>query len=171
MTTIRLAPRSIPHHFIAGSLLLALAACAGSSRSEPPQQRQLTSAVSPPARLGPPEYLPNMARTVLKTRMVNHARDMGELVSAIMVLDYQSIGLRAGRLADDASWSRPLSGDATELNSLLPEKFFVHQDELRKNARALSTAAASSKAIAVADAYGRLAESCVHCHATYRTGQ
>jgi hypothetical protein len=63
--------------------------------------------------------------------------------------------------------SRPLTGDATELNSLLPEKFFVQQDDLRAQARLLATAAAHQSAFEVADAYGKVS-ACVRCHGVYR---
>jgi cytochrome c556 len=161
-----------PSLIVALSGALAVSACAGKQpRNEPPQQPQLARALAPPARLAPPEYLPETARVLLRTRMVSHARDMADLMNAIMVLDYPSIAGRAGAVADDANFARPLTGDATELNSALPEKFFQHQDELKAQARRLATAADHMKAFEVAEAYGRLSETCVRCHASYRTGQ
>jgi cytochrome c556 len=146
--------------------------CAGSQNAnQPRQQAELTKAVSPPQRLTPPETLSPMALAVLQKRMVGHARDMGELFSAIMVLHYPEIHERAESIAADASWSRPLTADATELNSLLPEKFFVHQDELRAGAAKLAAAAARMSALEVADAYGTVSEACVSCHAVYRAGK
>ncbi len=103
--------------------------------------------------------------------MTSHARTMGDLVSAIMVLDYVRIDSDARAIAGDASLARPLTGDATELNSLLPEKFFEHQDELRREASVLAVAADRMNAIDVAAGYGRLSETCVRCHATYRSGR
>jgi cytochrome c556 len=151
--------------------VLAASACAGKQgRNEPPQQPQLARALSPPARLAPPEYLPETARALLRTRMASHARDMGDLMNAIMVLDYPGISGHATAVADDANFARPLSGDATELNSALPEKFFQHQDQLKAQARTLATAADHMSPFEVADAYGRLSETCVRCHAAYRTG-
>ena len=64
--------------------------------------------------------------------------------------------------------SRPITGDATELNAALPEKFFVRQDELKASARVLEGAAQGLDPNAVATAYGRLSEACVRCHADYR---
>src|SRR4051794_19092207 len=55
------------------------AACAGKAAHEPPQQAQLTRAVTPPHRLEAPDYMPGTARTVLKTMMAAHARNMGDL--------------------------------------------------------------------------------------------
>jgi hypothetical protein len=150
--------------------LLMLAACANQQRSEPPQQAELLRAISPPERLDPPQHLPASARGMLRTLMASHARDMADLMSAIMVLHYDQIADRAGAVAADARFARPLTGDASELNSSLPERFFLLQDELRARAGVLARAGADRKALAVADAYGRLSETCVNCHATYREG-
>ena len=157
------------------NLIAALAAfmagCASQSAGDhAPQEAQLVRAVSPPERLQPPEHLSGTARLVLRNRMASHARDMGDLTSAIMLLQYDRIRDRADAVAADASWARPLTQDATELNSALPERFFELQDQLRIQARALSGAAEQMKALAVADAYGRLSETCVSCHAVYREG-
>jgi hypothetical protein len=154
-----------------GALLGAIAlfgACG--APSQPPQQAQLARAVSPPRRFGPVEYLSPTAREILKTRMASHAARMNHLVSAIMILDYPEIAEGAEQIAADASLSRPITGDATELNSALPEGFFVQQDQLRAQARGLADAARAVDALAVADAYGRLSEACVRCHAVYRKG-
>ena len=148
---------------VCGTLTMTGACATPQAQPPPPQQSQLARAVSTPSRMDPPEYLPPAARQILKTRMASHVRQMSDLVSAIMVLDYPNIADGAERIASDASLSRPITGDATELNSALPEKFFVHQDDLRKQARALN-------ADRVADAYGHLSEACVRCHAVYRQG-
>jgi cytochrome c556 len=146
------------------------AACASPPARQPPQQAQLAQAVAAPERPSPPEPLSPAARQLLKERMASHARDMGDLVSAIMVLDYPRIVERADTIAADVNLSRPISGDATELNSSLPEKFFVRQDSLRAGARALAAAARDLDPVRVADAYGRLSEGCVRCHADFRPG-
>ncbi len=100
--------------------------------------------------------------------MASHARDMGELVSAIMLLKYPEIAQRADAIAADVNLSRPVTHDATELNSSLPEKFFVRQDDLKAAARVLGDAARNLDPYRVANAYGRLSEGCVQCHADYR---
>ena len=150
-------------------LSIALVSCAGQPPLTP-QQAQLAQAVSAPPRLRPPEPLSETARMLLRTRMASHARDMGALNSAIMLLHYPEIDEGARRIAGDASLSRPLSADATELNSALPEKFFLYQDELRLEAKTLAEAAGRQHAFDVADSYGRLSQACVRCHATYRAG-
>jgi hypothetical protein len=161
-------PRS---SLLAFCFTLVAAACAGPQRSQPPQETQLKQAVSPPERLRPPEQLSDTARAILRGRMVAHARDMSGLVSAIVVLHYDEIKDGALRIAGDASLSRPLSEDATELNSALPEKFFLYQDDLRLEAKTLAEAADRQQPYDVADSYGRLSQVCVRCHAAYRQGR
>jgi cytochrome c556 len=154
------------------ALATSAASCATSSPAPtPPQEPQLLAAVGPPARLEPPEYLPDIARNILRARMASHAHDMGELMSAIMILDYPRVHDGAQAIVSDVSLARPLTGDATELNSALPTKFFDLQDELKVRGRALRDAAHRQSALEVADAYGRLSETCVHCHAVYRAGR
>jgi len=150
---------------------LIAAACAAPPPKQPPQQAQLVQAISPPVRLQPPEQLSDTARVILRGRMAAHARDMSGLVSSIMLLRYDDIQDGARRIASDASLSRPLSEDATELNSALPEKFFLYQDDLRLEAKTLAEAAHRQQAYDVADAYGRLSQVCVRCHAAYRQGR
>lgn len=151
--------------------LSGLLGCAAAGHNQPPQQRQLAQAVAPPARLRPPEQLSESARAILRDRMASHAQDMADLMSAIMLLHYPQIAQGATRIAEDASLSRPLSQDATELNSALPEKFFLYQDSLRLEAKTLAEAAARENPFDVADSYGRLSQVCVRCHATYRQGR
>jgi cytochrome c556 len=151
-------------------LCVLSSACAGKVTQEPPQQAQLARAVSPPRRLEAPDYLPEAARSVLRTIMASHARNMGDLVSAIMVLDYPRVRESAEAVANDATLSRPFTHEASELNALLPEDFFRQQDNLRAHAGLLAEAATLQSAHAVAAAYGGLSESCVRCHYVYRTG-
>jgi cytochrome c556 len=145
--------------------------CATQPPAEPPQQAQLLRAISPPARLDPPESLPGTARALLRTRMASHAQDMAALMSAIMILRYSEIEERATAIATEAHFARPHSNDATELNSALPEKFFANERELQVLAGTLAGAAHRLKPFEVANAYGQLSETCVKCHAVYRAGR
>jgi cytochrome c556 len=152
---------------LAGALL-PLVACATPPAYQPPQRAQAARAVETPKRAEPAEPLSPAARKLLKERMASHGRDMNDLVSAIMVLDYRRIEQRGDDLADDVTLARPLSNDASELNASLPEKFFVHQDKVKLEARALADAARAGNPYQVAEQYGRLSEGCVRCHADYR---
>ncbi|HXJ21297.1 MAG TPA: cytochrome c [Polyangia bacterium] len=164
-------PKTTPWS-VGRSTLLALwavsASCATQSASQPPQQAQLAQAIAAPDRPGPPEPLAPAAKVLLKERMAAHARDMGELVSAIMLLEYDGIAARADKIASDVNLSRPTTSDATQLNAQIPEKFFVRQDDLRAAAHNLADAARSRNPYKVADAYGRVSETCVRCHADFR---
>ncbi len=164
--------RAINHsrvgRLVLAAALVPLSACATAPAYQPPQQTQAARAVETPKRADPAEPLSPTARELLKVRMASHARDMGDLVSAIMVLDYLRIEQRGDQIADDVSLARPVSRDATELNAALPEKFFVHQDKVKLEARALADAARDHNPYRVAEQYGRLSEGCVRCHADYR---
>jgi cytochrome c556 len=160
-------------HPEAGRLLLLVAlvplsACASPHANQPPQRVQAAHAVETPKRNDPVQPLSPAARELLKARMASHARDMNDLVLAIMTLDYLRIQQRGDQIADDTSLSRPLTQDATELNASLPENFFVHQDKVKMEARALADAARARDPYRVAEQYGRLSEGCVRCHADYR---
>ena len=124
--------------------------------------------LSPPDRHDPPEYLSNTTRELLRTRMASHATDMGELVQAIMILQYPRIAERAAAIAAQADLARPVSNDATDLASSLPPSFFEYQDELKARARTLEEAARAQGAFRVADAYGDLSKTCVKCHSVFR---
>ncbi len=150
------------------TIAMVTAACAAPSHNQPPQQTEFAQAVAPPQRLAPGATLPAVARENLRARMAFHARDMNALVSDIMLLRYDEISDRAQRIASDASLSRPLTNDATELNSFFPEKFFLYQDNVRLEAKTLAEAAGRQSAFDVADSYGRLSQVCVRCHAAYR---
>jgi cytochrome c556 len=153
------------------AFLLGISACANGRPHGPPQQAQLTRAVSPPARLQPPEDLPPSSREVLRTLMASHARNMGDLMESIMVLDYPRIHAGARAIIGEASVARPVSQDATELNAQLPAKFFELQDALRAEAKVLAATAEAMDPFKVAESYGRLSETCVRCHAVYRAGR
>jgi hypothetical protein len=158
---------------VPGAIVMASAivACTTPASHQPPQQPQLVQATGVPKRLAPPEHLPETARALLRGRMASHTNDMSALMSAIMTLDYPRIGDRAAAIAADERFARPLTGDATELASALPEKFFLYQDNLRLEARTLAEAAGRQHAFDVADSYGRLSQVCVRCHASYRAGK
>lgn len=152
-------------------LALMVAACATQRSDHPPQQVQLTRAISAPSRLEAPEYLPAEARALLRGRMASHARDMADLMSAVMILRYEEIAGRAQRIAEEDRFAPPSSGDASELNTALPERFFAQDRQMRVWAGALASAAEKLDPFAVATAYGQLSEACVSCHAVYRSGR
>lgn len=100
--------------------------------------------------------------------MARHAQDLPALARACVNLEYGQAAELGRDIGGDANLARPLTGDATELNALVPEAFFTLQDQLRVEARAVAEAAARQDGEALAGAYGRLSATCVRCHAAFR---
>jgi|SRR5579872_4749589 len=153
-------------------LVLVIAGCVScatsSDRDRPPQQKQLLRAVESPTRKDPPVFIPEAARSLLRLRMASHAKDMRDLMSAVVNLRYFDAEALAGEIVDDTSLARPIGNDATELNNLLPAEFFALQDRARDDARAVAAGAHALSAIDLGKAYGHLSEGCVACHALFR---
>jgi hypothetical protein len=120
-------------------------------------------------KLPAPAHLPEAARDLLTERMMNHGNDMSDLMWATLFLDDQSVGDIADHIRSTPRFARPLSKDATELNSLLPKEFFALQDELVERATELAEAAERRDADAMAASYGALMQTCVRCHSVYMT--
>jgi len=116
-----------------------------------------------------PSSIPAPARQAIKAKMGRHDVQMQALVSRLILLDADGVARVAGEIFDEPSLARPIGGD--ELNGLLPERFFVLQDELRARARRLVTASANKDRRSMAEEFGALAKSCVDCHATYLYGE
>ena len=122
---------------------------------------------APAQKLPVPKRLSPTARNVLDKRMQRHSRDLIPLVRTVVMLDYDRTAKLADSIVEDSMLARPLTGDASELNNQLPERFFTLQDELRSSARALGEAARHRDPEAVSDAFGRLSRTCVRCHSAY----
>jgi len=118
--------------------------------------------------LGTPEHIPPAARAVIRSRMQRHGAQLGTLVSRMVLLDYQGAARTAGEIYDEPTLARPLTGD--ELNGVLPERFFVLQDDLRVEARRLVTAAALGDSSRLVEEVGALTKSCISCHDLYLHG-
>jgi hypothetical protein len=93
---------------------------------------------------------------------------MKELVSRVMLLDDDGVARAAGAMFDEPALARPVSGD--ELNGMLPERFFVLQDELRARARQLVIASSRHDRAAVAAEFAALSKTCLDCHQVYKHG-
>ncbi len=127
-----------------------------------------THTLSPAPELGMPEHIPAAARLIIRSRMQRHGEQLGALVSRAVVLDFDAAARTAGEIYDEPTLARPVTGD--ELNGVLPERFFVLQDELRAAARRLVTAAAKRDSAQLAVEIGGLTRSCVACHDLYLHG-
>jgi len=118
--------------------------------------------------LGAPNNIPAAMRGVIKKRMDRHGAQVTDLMSRVVVLDFDAAARTAGEIYDEPLLARPLGGD--ELNGLLPEAFFVLQDKLHAQSKRVVEAAAHKNAAELAEAFGTLAKSCVACHDLYLHG-
>jgi len=118
--------------------------------------------------LAVPERIAPAARAVIASKMRRHAEQLPALMSRVVVLDYDGAAREAGAIFDEPRLARPLGGD--ELNGVLPERFFVLQDQLDVEARQVVTAAARRDPLAMSAAAAALTRTCVDCHAVYLTG-
>lgn len=138
-----------------------LATCIGLAialRPKPTGQERLAEATS----------LPAAARQVVKSKMSRHDVQMRALMTRVVLLDDDGVARAAGEIFDEPALARPVAGD--ELNGLLPERFFVLQDELRAQARRLVVASGKHDREAVANEFAALAKSCVSCHQVFLHG-
>lgn len=90
---------------------------------------------------------------------------MTDLVWAVLYLEHSQVGRIASEIAE------PHLGRTREqddpLRTMFPETYFELERELLARARELADTASTKDANAIASAYGRLAETCVRCHAVY----
>jgi hypothetical protein len=112
--------------------------------------------------------VPEPLRPIVKSKMGRHQQQMQALLSRVVLLDDDGIARAAGEIFDEPALARPVAGD--ELNGLLPERFFVLQDELRAQARRLVIASSKHDRDGVANEFGALAKTCVSCHQVFLYG-
>jgi hypothetical protein len=114
-----------------------------------------------------PDYLPETARALLRKKMERHGQDARDLMFGVTLLQYDMARTAAQRISAEPRLVRPIAGGEDDLNALLPERFFVLQDEARLRAQAVATAAEKRDDKALGESYGRLMETCVACHSAY----
>jgi hypothetical protein len=107
------------------------------------------------------------ARALIHQKMMQHSKQMTELVWAVVLLNHRETARLATAIANEPRLARPSTNDATELNASLPPLFFELQDRLHDRAQQLAHAARTWDATAVAHSYGQVAETCVTCHEVY----
>jgi hypothetical protein len=112
--------------------------------------------------------IPPAALQAVRSKMARHDVQMRALLSRVVLLDDDGVARTAGEIFDEPALARPIGGD--ELNGLLPERFFVLQDELKARARRLVIASQKRDHAAIADEFGALARSCVSCHQVFLEG-
>jgi hypothetical protein len=119
------------------------------------------------ARLGEPEYLSPLARQILKNRMKRHGSDLTQLSLTVTLLHHERSKLLATDIANEPRISRPIAGGEDDLNTALPERFFVLQDELRARAKAVAENAGKKDNKALGEEFGRMMQVCVDCHSAF----
>ncbi len=122
-------------------------------------------------RLPVPGRISQTARALLQTRMERHGETMAELMRRLVLFDYDAVRTDAQQIREEPWLARPLTGDATELNSALPEHFFELQDELRARALDVEHAAEQANSQRLLDGYVALAKTCMSCHRLYLEGE
>jgi hypothetical protein len=158
MKTLRIG---LPVVFM-GLASLGLVMQAQASEPTPPKK-----ASKPAASLPAPDYMPAGARAALRKKMARHGQAMTDLMLGVTLLQYDVASAAAGRIVNEPRLSRPVPGGDDELNSLLPERFFTLQDELRSRAQAVQDAAKKRDDPVLAESFGRMTETCVGCHSAY----
>jgi cytochrome c553 len=122
---------------------------------------------APPPKKDEAPQLSELARQLLRRRMERHGRDLNQLASAVVLLKRDVVAANAQAIVSEPRIVRPLPDARDELNSALPERFFVLQDELRERAKALADTTRAADDKALAESYGRMITTCVACHALF----
>ena len=122
---------------------------------------------TPKGHLAEPDYLPKLARKLLRERMMRHGDQMTQLVIAVTLLQRDRVKAIATDIANEPRLVRPMPGEEDALNAALPNQLFVYQDELRLRTKALAAAADKPNDPALASAFGKVTETCVACHSAF----
>ena len=144
-------------HLLPPMLLCLMVAAEAAVPKETPTEKALAT----------PSYLPPLARALLHKKMQRHGHDQTRLVLAVTLLKRDVVKAIATDISDEPRLVRPLPEARDELNSSLPEQFFVLQDALRLRAKDLAIAAEKKDDDGLAKAFGQLVETCVGCHSIY----
>ena len=165
-------------HRIAVAALVGLVSIAGCKELDEPAAPPATAAPAPtPSTPEPPKSqrpslqrtqpLPKMARRLLTQRMIDHGDDMEQLQWSALMLDHESIIAITAHMASGPTLSKPRPGSEDTLNAMLPAEFFTLQEELENSMTLLANGARAKDNLAVADGYGTMVKTCIHCHNLY----
>lgn len=122
---------------------------------------------APRRKLAEPDYLPPLARQLLRSKMARHGEDMLGLVTAVTLLQRERAKALATDIANEPRLVKPIAGGESDLNAALPMQLFTLQDELRMRAKAVAEATSKPDDMALARALGKVTETCVACHSAY----
>lgn len=149
--------------------LISAVGCTSETSDDLPEKAAVESTA--PGSLRQPGYLPKAARALLREKMRRHAENTGQMVKAVVTLQYDEVERHARRLLAEPTLARPLNGDATMLNALLPERLFELQDALTAATETLQQAASRRDSSALSAAFSNVSQACVSCHAVYLQGR
>jgi mono/diheme cytochrome c family protein len=99
--------------------------------------------------------------------MERHGEDMMRLVLSVTLLQKERAKALATDIANEPKLTQPIAGGESDLNAALPQQFFTLQDELRSRATSVADATTKADNVALAQALGRMTETCVACHSVY----
>ncbi len=103
------------------------------------------------------------SKAFLKSKMKHHGKELKDLSIAVATVRLPEVQ----RLAQDIANQPRL--DATSGPAMkLPPRFFELQDELRKNAQALSDAAKANEMSGTHEKFSLVMENCMSCHAAFK---
>ena len=145
------------------TMLLCLALAAPALAADPSKPAVKGSEPAPLDMHYPPAPL----RPYLRQRMAQHGDEMMKLVGSVILLERPLVKAGALRLAQEPRLARPILGGEEDLNTVIPERFFVLQDELRNGARALAESADHGDDALLARRFGELSATCVSCHSAF----
>lgn len=164
MVAVSLLPKTLMRPLILAVVVLSLSPALADEKSPRKERKPPVEKVEKA-----PPILNELARQLLRRRMERHGRDLNQLTNGVVLLRRDVVLAIAQTISSEPRITRPLPDTRDELNSALPERFFVLQDELRERAKALAEAAKNRDDGAVAEAYGRTIQTCVTCHVSFLT--
>jgi hypothetical protein len=147
-------------------LAVSLAVHADEKKPDEKKPAQKAPAKEEPG-LGRPDYLSELARQILRRRMDRHGRDLHQLTTSVVLLRRDVARTLAEAIATEPRIVRPLPDSRDELNTALPERFFVLQDELRERAKSLAEAAKKGSDRELGETFSRMMQTCVACHSAF----
>lgn len=116
------------------------------------------------ARQLEPGTVSEESRAFLKARMKHHSREIQELSVAVATLRLAEVQRLAQEVANQPRLDA-VAGPAAKL----PPRFFELQDDLRKNAQALSDAAkGNNEPSVIHEKYSAVVENCMACHSAFK---
>ncbi|MBX5483108.1 MAG: cytochrome c [Myxococcaceae bacterium] len=102
-------------------------------------------------------------------RLRRHREQMSQLQRTVALLEYDAVADAAHAIQDEPPIARPEEDAPSEdPRASFPPAFFELQDVLHAHVRELGLAARARDDRRLGQAYGRIAETCVRCHALFR---